>query len=320
GRIAHPAEGIDPHVFDESLFGSGDTSARQLLLRELGPERGVRVIARYDAFLDGVPLDDAGDEYGLTTRDYLAGATDGHAVRSRAEIVKSLALEHFRGGASTGGTSHAGTDHEPLRLASLACGLAQPMLELAGAFAETGARVSEIVFVDHDPMALAMVRSLARGAAAAPAVRAIRRNFLVHPLAHAVGHGGADLVDLVGAFEHLPTSHAGYRVAAAVLAEAADAVRPGGLLIVGNMLRERPQQHFFDAVWPSLHQRSITEMLGLIADAGLSVDQTRVRVSAREGIYAVYAIRVPESRGRAVRDEGAQRMLARLFRARAAAS
>lgn len=307
GRIKQPAEGIDPHIFDEPLFGSSTLSARQLVRREQQPERAVRTIARYDAFLDGIPLADSRDDYGLMSRDYLLGAADSHAVRSRADAAKSLAHEHLA-------KQFDGRPTRPLRIASLACGLAQPMLELAVELTERGYEVDDLTYVDHDPMALAMARSLSRGATVLPSVRTVRRNFLVQPLAELAGPDGFDVVDLVGMFEHLPTSSGGYRVAAAVLADAADAVRPGGLILIGNMLRDRPQQAFFDNVWPALQQRTIRAMLGLISDAGLSSVQTRVRIPAREGIYGVYGVTVPERRGRAVRDEPMQRLRAGLLR------
>ena len=69
----------------------------------------------------------------------------------------------------------------------------------------------------------------------------------------------------------------------------------GGLIIFGNMVRHRPQQAWFEGIWPTILQRNISEVLSIIDDAGYSPDSVSVEVSESDGLYAVYTIRVPES-------------------------
>ena len=296
GAIDRPAEGIDAAVYDEPLFGGGTASARDIVRREHPDAKGERILGRYDRFLAAGPMTDSVDEYGLTSRDYLTGVIDAHAVRSRGQAAKALIHEHL-----------PGTDH-PLRLMSIACGAAGPILVDANAAAADGVAVDEVVFVDHDPLALAATVSLARGAGLGDQVRPIRKNLLkTPPIAYL--DAPVDLVDLVGVFEHLPSGKLGYRLAAQVLAGAAEAVRPGGLILLGNMLDERPQQRFFDSVWPRLQQRTISQVLALAREAGIEPEFVKVRVPAKDGVYALYALTVPAQRRRSVRERAVQRAL-----------
>lgn len=85
-----------------------------------------------------------------------------------------------------------------------------------------------------------------------------------------------------------------YKAAADILRSAREIVEPGGIIVFGNMLNERPDQEFFNTVWPELHQRSVSEVLQIIADAGFD-PKTDVSVEIPDdGVYAVYTLRVPE--------------------------
>lgn len=105
------------------------------------------------------------------------------------------------------------------------------------------------------------------------------------------------MVDILGLFEYIPelknkkgTIAKGRDYATQLLARAKEIVRPGGIILFGNMLPERPQENFFYDVlrWPSLYQRSIKATLDIVDRAGLDADRTTVRVPAKEGVYAVY--------------------------------
>lgn len=296
GDLDRPGDGIDGAVYDEPLFAGGQASARDLVRAEHPGERGERILQRYDRFLAAGSMTDGEDEYGLTSRDYLTGVIDAHAVRTRAQTVRTLLAEHFEG------------VDRPLRFMSIACGAAGPILDYVRDGAADCMRVDELMFVDHDPLALATTSALARAAGLGDIVRPLRKNLLKTAPSTYVS-GKVDMVDLVGVFEHLPSGRMGHRVASSVLAAAAEVVRPGGLILLGNMLDHRPQQRFFDSVWPRLSQRTISQVLALAAEAGIPAQLVKVRVPAREGVYAVYALTVPERRGRSVRENVVQRAI-----------
>jgi hypothetical protein len=303
GTIARPGAGIDPSAYDARIFQGGTRSARELIAQENNPSTAARILGRYDAFLTAGEMQDHEDEYGLTSLDYLVGVTDSHAVRTRADAALSLIRDHLAGRPVDG----------PLRTLSLACGASGPIFELVDELAGRGIDVAETVFVDHDPMALATVAGQAAERGHADRARLLRKNFLKTPITSYVEPDSVDVVDLIGLFEHLPTSRLGYRIAAHLLRAAATITRPGGLVVLANMLTERPQQSFFDSVWPRLHQRTIAQTLALVEEAGLSASMTTVRVPAREGVYAVYAVEVPRS---TYRVPATQRALGRALLAR----
>lgn len=303
GDLDRPAEGIDGAVVDEPLFERGSVSARDLIRRERPGVRGERILERYDRFLAAGSMTDRADEYGLTSRDYLTGVADAHAVRSRGQVAAALLHEHFLG------------SRHPLRLMSIACGAAGPLLDYTREAAADGVEVGELLVVDHDPLALASTLSLARGAGLGDRVTLLRKNLLKTPPITYLD-AQVDLVDLVGVFEHLPSGKLGYRIASQVLAGAAEVVRPGGLILLGNMLVERPQQRFFDSVWPRLQQRTMRQVLALALEAGIGPEFVKVRVPARDGIYALYAMTVPWKRRRSVRERPVQRALGRAVLAR----
>lgn len=296
GDLDRPAEGIDAAVYDEPLFERGTASARDIVRREHPGATGERILDRYDRFLAAGSMTDGEDEYGLTSRDYLTGVFDAHAVRSRGQVAKTLLHEHFPG------------SRHPLRLMSIACGAAGPIFDYARDAAADGVEIAELLVVDHDPLALASTVSLARGAGLGDRVTPMRKNLLKTPPIDYLDEQ-VDLVDLVGVFEHLPSSRLGYRIASHVLAGAAEAVRPGGLILLGNMLDERPQQRFFDSVWPRLQQRTMRQVLALALEAGIDAELVKVRVPAKDGIYALYALTVPWKRRRSVRERPTQRAL-----------
>lgn len=83
-----------------------------------------------------------------------------------------------------------------------------------------------------------------------------------------------------------------------LLKNAYDLVRPGGSLIVGNMLMDRPQLPFTLNViqWPHIQPRSIDDMMGIFDRAGLQGER-HVYVSSNpsQRAYALYEHVKPES-------------------------
>jgi len=303
GRHERPQDGLDGRVYDEPMFRGGTASARELIIEQHGQGKGDRILARYDDFFAAGPTRDGVDEYGLTSYDYLLGVVDSHAVRTRADAAKALVREQF-----------AGSWRPELRIVSVACGAVEAMVELMADLSAEGVELAEIDLVDHDPLALATFAGLGRAAGLGDRVRHHRRNFLKTPLDRFLAPNSVDVVDLIGVFEHIPATRAGYHFAANLLTNAASLLRSGGVVVLANMLPDRPQQSFFSSVWPPLHQRSIEEMLLVFREAGFDPDRVAVRVPEREGVYGVYLAEIePDVRRAKTRPSAVQRAIGRVI-------
>ena len=110
-----------------------------------------------------------------------------------------------------------------------------------------------------------------------------------------------DAVDAVGILEYVPEvlsdeSPTALQVnAATFLAHAAQLVKPGGLLLVGNMRDTHPQLGFTLNVvqWPHIQPRSIETIQRIAGVAGLGDWQVDV-YCPDDGVYALYAMHRPK--------------------------
>ena len=143
-------------------------------------------------------------------------------------------------------------------------------------------------------MALATADALAQGAGLEGKVNIQLRDLLSENLTDYIAPHSVDVVDLLGLFEYIPNLK-DLPMASALLSKVKDIVRPGGIIVFGNMLSDRPQQAFFSNVvkWPRLQQRSITDVLAILEQAGFYANDISVRIP-QEGVYAVYAVNIPE--------------------------
>lgn len=290
GTISHLGEGIDPAAFDRPHF-AGDLSARQVLAREKGPDKAELIVERYLSFLNQeLTTADRFDEYGLHSWDYLTHVVDSHAVRTRADAAIERIRTHF----------FAGSDQPRKQIisASLACGASAPVFELARTLREKHHAHLAMKLVDSDVMALATAQSLAERYGVESDVEIHHRDLMRDTLTSYIAPNSVDVVDMLGLFEYIPARvgiwplH--HRAAADLLASVKAIIRPGGLIVFGNMLRHRPQQEFFDKVWPTLQQRTISEVLAIIRHAGYDLDTVTVDIPRREAVYAIYTIRIPD--------------------------
>ena len=138
-----------------------------------------------------------------------------------------------------------------------------------------------------------------------PAVDA-QTNVAARALRRQVGLEAAtyDAVDAVGILEYVPEMLLGKGStvlqvdAATFLANAAQLVKPGGLLLVGNMRDTHPQLGFTLNVvqWPHIQPRSIEAMQRIAGAAGLGDWQVDV-YCPDDGVYALYAMRRPKVGG-----------------------
>ena len=248
-------------------------------------------------------------------RDWACNILDAHGIRSRGEIVQDILARHVIDQVSLGAAEQ--------QWVSLACGAAQPVCHALRHIKENGHAVPRVTLVDLDRSALKAAQTYAQTmevrqftnvrcmnilrpqGVVSPAVDA-QTNVAARALRRRVGLESAayDAVDAVGILEYVPEelpdeSPTALRVnAATFLAHAAQLVKPGGLLLVGNMRDTHPQLGFTLNVvqWPHIQPRSIETMQRIAGAAGLG--DWRVDVYCPDdGVYALYAMRRPKVGG-----------------------
>lgn len=245
-------------------------------------------------------------------RDWACNILDAHGIRSRGEIVQDILARHIIDQASLGAAEQ--------QWVSLACGAAQPVCHALRHIKESGNPTPRVTLVDLDRSALRAAQTYAQTmevgqftnvrcmnilrpqGVVSPevdmqtnvAARALRRRVDLEAAAY-------DAVDAVGILEYVPEalsdeSPTALQVnAATFLANAAQLVKPGGLLLVGNMRDTHPQLGFTLNVvqWPHIQPRSIETMQQIVKVAGLG--NWRVDVYCPDdGVYALYAMHRPK--------------------------
>ncbi|MFC2605941.1 MAG: hypothetical protein ACFNZR_01515 [Candidatus Nanosynbacter sp.] len=248
-------------------------------------------------------------------RDWACNILDAHGIRSRGEIVQAILARHVIDQASLGTTEQ--------QWVSLACGAAQPVCHALRHIKENGHAVPRVTLVDLDRSALKAAERYAQATGVEQSVEVCCMNILgteglvvpavdmqmnvaARALRRRVGLEAAayDAVDAVGILEYVPEvlsdeSPTALQVnAATFLAHAAQLVKSGGLLLVGNMRDTHPQLGFTLNVvqWPHIQPRSIETMQRIAGAAGLG--DWRVDVYCPDdGVYALYAIRRPKVGG-----------------------
>ena len=248
-------------------------------------------------------------------RDWACNILDAHGIRSRGEIVQAILARHVIDQASLGATEQ--------QWVSLACGAAQPVCQALRHIKENGHAVPRVTLVDLDRSALRAAKTYAQAmkvkqsidvrcmnilrpqGVVLPAVDA-QTNVAARALRRQVGLEAAtyDAVDAVGILEYVPEVLLGKGStvlqvdAATFLANAAQLVKPGGLLLVGNMRDTHPQLGFTLNVvqWPHIQPRSIETMQRIAGAAGLGDWQVDV-YCPDDGVYALYAMRRPKVGG-----------------------
>lgn len=248
-------------------------------------------------------------------RDWACNILDAHGIRSRGEIVQDILTKQAIDQASLGATEQ--------QWVSLACGAAQPVCQALRHIKDSGNAMPHVTLVDLDRSALRAAKTYAQAmkvkqsidvrcmnilrpqGVVLPAVDA-QMNVAARALRRRVGLEAAtyDAVDAVGILEYVPEvlsdeSPTALQVnAATFLANAAQLVKSGGLLLVGNMRDTHPQLGFTLNVvqWPHIQPRSIETMQRIAGVAGLGDWQVDV-YCPDDGVYALYAMRRPKVGG-----------------------
>ncbi len=228
-----------------------------------------------------------GERIDAATRNYFIHSLDAIGVRTRAAIMSAIAQRYVQHNRTT-------------RWASLACGAAIPVFQaldsrLSGAV--------DVKLVDLDAAALAHAAEYAtgKGFAAGADFQLLKRHLIremvaTPKLVYELGESTMDFVDMLGIFEYIPEKFNGAKSAASFLHNAFRLVRPGGGLVIANMLDTRPQLAFNQRGigWPRIFPRSLAELLRIISDAGIAPEQVSVTVP-EDGVYAVVEIRKPQA-------------------------
>ncbi len=223
------------------------------------------------------------------TRDYFINMVDGIGLRSRASIYgeKLLALAAHR-------------QLSEMHIISLGSGAAIPNGQATERLEQNGVS-AHWSFFDIDPQALIFAQHLMREKGFATStfdygpelvnVKTGKREPIGRNYLRAFGgeQESVDIVDALGLWEYLTAEQAvkfaknSYRK-----------LKPGGSLIVSNMLPTRPQLHFNQRAvgWPGLYLRGDNELLDIITAAG--IDSSEVTITHPEdGVYAVMEVRKP---------------------------
>jgi SAM-dependent methyltransferase len=281
------SEAYDRPLFRISIIGADGMptiammSAAQVIRAEFSarerPDKAEGIITAHQRFAS-TPIDDI-------SRLFYQGSMDGRAIRSRAYRATGMALEHFS-------DEDGGIYRDGLRCASFACGAAGPVSLLVDEMQRRGAQFDKVYFLDKDPMALAGAYETAHAAGITEndVVEILLCDLLKDDFTKDIESGTLDVADLLGLVEYLPDKYA-----IGLLAKVKTLMKPGGIILWANMLDHRPQQVMFKKVvkWPPLQQRSITQSLDLMGKAGFALDDISVSISARDGVYANYAIQIP---------------------------
>lgn len=248
-------------------------------------------------------------------RDWVCNILDAHGIRSRGEIVQDILTTQVIDQESPSAMGQ--------QWVSLACGAAQPVCQALRHIKDSGNAMPHVTLVDLDRSALRAAQTYAQKmevrrftdvchmnilraqGVALPAVDA-QMNVAARALRRQVSLEAAtyDAVDAVGILEYVPEvlsdeSPTALQVnAATFLAHAAQLVKPGGLLLVGNMRDTHPQLGFTLNVvqWPHIQPRSIETIQRIAAAAGLGDWQVDV-YCPDDGVYALYAMRRPKVGG-----------------------
>lgn len=215
-------------------------------------------------------------------RNLFRHSQDAVGIRSRAQIMKELVSENAQKG--------------DIDWLSLACGAAVPVLDAVRELPET--TDAKLTLVDFDPQALEFARTLATDQGLMPekdfhieASNLVKDLIFKDNFIEKHGEESFDMVDMLGIFEYFDEERG-----AKLLQNAYRLVKPGGKMIIGNMLDTHPTLELNQRAvgWPGIKPRSLEEISQIVEQAGIEGDNVDVYIP-QDGVYAVLEIKKPES-------------------------
>lgn len=255
---------------------------------------------------NGIILDDE-------IKEWFKNIYDAIGIRSRAKVMKDLIIREVL----------ERENAQPAQWISLACGAAQPVVESMVEIEAAGGLLPNVTLVDADSSALELAKNYAETQGYGENVRLNRTNVLRRDgITYDRSQGGLftnaiaaklgrlqpesyDMVDAVGILEYLKEEDWKFKYgsvfktqrkmagAATFIRNAFELVKPGGLLVVGNMRDTHPQLGLTINIvqWPHIQPRSIETMQGIIQDAG--IDAEIDVYCPTDNVYAIYSLRKP---------------------------
>jgi len=239
-----------------------------------------------------------GTEFDEVAERYFPHALDGVGLRSRASIMSSVMYDHFK--------DWPATKKKPLKWASLASGAAIPVFDAASKLVHGGKHV-ELYLADIDPKALRFAKQLAENEYnIADKITITKSNILrLKRLQKKIGKESQDAIDILGFFEYIPANRWKYRKykvkmmmpgAIEFLNIAYSLLKPGGILVLGNMRDVHPQLTFTTQIvrWPYIRPRSLDRVMDIISSAGIKLNDVAF-YQAGDNVYTVAAITKPKT-------------------------
>ncbi|MDB5168565.1 MAG: hypothetical protein JWO55_823, partial [Candidatus Saccharibacteria bacterium] len=237
-------------------------------------------------YSDRMPSDDAIDD---KSRAFFFHGLDAIGIRTRAKIMTEISTRYLN-------------DKPAARWVSLACGGAVPVIDALKESEEIG--MIHLDLVDFNQDALNFASELATREASLQKVSTYSkeselRSYTTHEinlirgliatdsLVDQLGEGNSDMVDALGIFEYFSKKDS-----TTFLRNAYRLVRDDGVMVIANMLSDRPQIEFNKRAvgWPKLYPRSVEELAEIITDAGIDPQNARI-IIPDDSIYAVVEIK-----------------------------
>jgi len=223
----------------------------------------------------GTPIDDK-------ARGFFTDSLDAVGIRTRGAVLRDVIARTSARWTAQGRTERS-------TWVSLACGGALPVLDSLSALHP---HELSLVLVDIDPVALDFAHrlALAEGVPERDVVmleRDLVRTVVVRDdLVVELGAGTAAVVDALGIFEYFSDA-----ACVRLLRNAHRLVADGGVLVVANMLSDRPELDWNKRGigWPLLRERSTEQLLALVDEAGIDTSRTTVTIP-QDGVYAVVSV------------------------------
>lgn len=267
-----------------------------------------------------------GHVIGSELRTWMTEIADARGLRYRSQMVSELLSETIPNRAEEGTAP---------KWLSVASGAAQPILKAARDIHERTGVSPDMTLVDLSSEALDDAARFATDLGLGSSLHSERMNVLrlqgldtpaslgqialqrlLNPGDRAklsrevLGRDTYDVVEAVGILEYMKPDDWDYRYNGVVRLKTLQAgartflkncyrlVKPGGDLIVGNMLDTHPQLGFTlnTIQWPHIQPRSSEEMMQLFDETGLEGERhVYVPSDAENRVYALYRIHKPES-------------------------
>jgi len=228
-----------------------------------------------------------GTAFDGVSRDYFTHALDGVGLRSRAITMSRLMHDHF-------------FEHQVdnINWLSLASGAAIPVFEAATAL-DVHRKSIHLTLADISGKALKFAVELAKNEYDLSGnIETKKMNILrLNKLKKDFGQENYDAIDILGFLEYIPEKKWRYKPglvfpgAIDFLKTAYALLKPGGILVFGNMSDQHPHLIFTINVvqWPFIQPRSIDELIGLVEKAGINPNNLDLfRIS--DNVYYVGAI------------------------------